>query len=159
MGDGEVGDAGGAPGGEEIAGEDGLNKGLLGKVRESATDVAVGVAVLQATGEDRVEGYAGDHSELAGLGDGAGEGPRGDGHTHPALDHNGERNSGHTNLQKDAQRASWGQVSAAPKDIYERPVSNRQCLHPGALWSLEASVMGLERGGARGIPQHADGAH
>ena len=48
--------------------------------------VATGVAGLQAPGAHHVQGGAGDDAQLAGLADGAGQLPSGDGHPHPTLD-------------------------------------------------------------------------
>ena len=52
--------------------------------------VATGIAGLQAPGAHHVQRGAGDHSQLAGLADGPGQLPPGDGHPHPALDDRGK---------------------------------------------------------------------
>ena len=48
--------------------------------------VPTGIAAHQAPGAHHVEGGAGDDAQLAGLADGVGQLPSGDGHPHPTLD-------------------------------------------------------------------------
>jgi len=62
-----------------------------GEVGERAADVPAGVPVLEATGDDDVEGGPGHHAELAGEGHRPGELPRRDSDAHAALDDGGER--------------------------------------------------------------------
>src|SRR5690606_20576073 len=84
-----VGSAGEFAALHKVLGKEAFGDGRDRKGGEGAADGSVGVAGLEAPGEDRGNQGAGDNAELSGQGDRPGQFPVGNGDAHAALDDDG----------------------------------------------------------------------